>query len=87
MKKKWYKIPAFILIATAGVILFSSIVMFLWNSALQPALHVGAITLWQAAGILLLAKILFGGKRRRMFCGPRHNRMYAGCHRTPGNVE
>jgi hypothetical protein len=60
--KFWIKkiigfIICFLLIAT----LLSWIVMSLWNCVLVVVLHVSAITFWQAAGILLLSKILFGG--------------------------
>jgi len=36
------------------------IVMQLWNNILPGVLHVGAITYWQAMGIFVLCKILFG---------------------------
>jgi hypothetical protein len=49
------------LIALAFVALFSAIVMLLWNNVLADVVPVHAVTFWQAAGILLLAKILFGG--------------------------
>jgi hypothetical protein len=35
--------------------------MSLWNAILPAVIHVGVITFWQALGILLLSKILFGG--------------------------
>jgi Ca2+/H+ antiporter, TMEM165/GDT1 family len=79
MKKRWIKkVPLVIAIATLGVFVFSSIVMLLWNGILPAVLHVSAITFWQAAGILLLAKILFGGFRgkRAMGCGWRRKAMY-----------
>jgi len=63
------KIPVVIIIAALGILVFSSIVMLLWNSILPVVLHVSAITLWQAAGILLLSKILFGGFRGRRGMG------------------
>jgi hypothetical protein len=44
-----------------AIALFSYVVMSLWNSILPGVIHVSAITFWQAAGILLLSKILFGG--------------------------
>lgn len=37
------------------------IVMWLWNALLPEILGVKAITFWQAMGILVLSKILFGG--------------------------
>jgi hypothetical protein len=51
-------IPFFIL---AVIALLSFIVMSLWNSVLVAAVNVSTITYWQALGILVLAKILFGG--------------------------
>ena len=52
-------IPLFIL----GVFAFTAIVMLLWNNVLAPVVHISAITFWQALGILVLSKILFGGFR------------------------
>lgn len=70
MKRNWKrKIPLVILIAIAATFLFSGAVMLLWNSVLVSALHVGAVSLWQAMGILVLAKILFGGFKGRRFPG------------------
>ena len=70
MKRKWAKrIPFIILIAVAAAFAFSAVVMLLWNAVLVSVLHVGAITLWQAMGILVLAKILFGGFRGRRHPG------------------
>ena len=46
--------------AIAGVALFSWFVMLLWNHALAPATGWHELTYWQALGILVLAKILFG---------------------------
>ncbi len=45
----------------AGIFLFGVVVMFLWNSILPSVIGVSTITFWQALGILVLAKILFGG--------------------------
>lgn len=50
-----------IFFGAAAIALFSFIVMSLWNSILPGVIHVSTITFWQAAGILLLGKILFGG--------------------------
>lgn len=52
-------IPLFIL----GVFVFTAIVMLLWNNVLAPVVHISTITFWQALGILVLSKILFGGFR------------------------
>ena len=62
MKKTFYK-ARFILIPL-GVIAFLSVISFivmnLWNYLLPGILHVSAITFWQAMGIFILCKILFG---------------------------
>jgi len=64
MRGHWFlKILKFILFAMLFLLVFSFVVMWLWNW-LMPALfgwHV--ITFWQALGVLLLSKILFGGFR------------------------
>lgn len=57
------KIVMGIVFGIAAVLLFGLIVMNLWNAILPAVIHVSAITFWQAIGILLLSKILFGGFR------------------------
>ena len=70
MKKMFIrKIPVVIAIVALGIIGFGGAVMLLWNGILTSVLHIGAITFWQAVGILLLAKILFGGPRGRRWHG------------------
>lgn len=91
MKKKWSKVIPFVILAgTVGVLLFSSVFMLLWNGILPAVIHAGSITLWQAAGILLLGRMLFGGfKGRRMMAGACRQRnwhgdraqMYMGCRK------
>lgn len=51
--------------------LFTYVVFALWNGVLVDVLAVKTITYWQALGLLLLAKILFGGfpHRRGGPCG------------------
>ncbi|MEO8412485.1 MAG: hypothetical protein ABI472_02455 [Ginsengibacter sp.] len=56
--KKGILFPLFFI---AAVLVFSAIVMGLWNAILPAVLGVKAITFVQALGILLLSKILFGG--------------------------
>jgi Ca2+/H+ antiporter, TMEM165/GDT1 family len=53
-----FLIPVFIL---AFLALFSFAVFGLWNHVLVDVLGVKAISYWQALGILVLARILFGG--------------------------
>ena len=45
------------------------VVMNLWNYLLPGILHVGVITFWQALGIFVLCKILFGFGRGGHRCG------------------
>ncbi len=62
MKKVFYK-GRFIFIpiaVTAFLSLISFVVMQLWNNLLPDIIHVGTITFWQAMGIFILCKILFG---------------------------
>ncbi|WP_139377444.1 hypothetical protein [Daejeonella lutea] len=79
MKKIFYKgrFVFFPLIAIAFLSLVSYVVMILWNNLLPEILGVKTITFWQAMGIFILSKILFGfgkgggrmgssWKRRRM---------------------
>ena len=70
MKRHWFlRGLKFALFAVLFAVVFSFAVMSLWNW-LMPALfgwHV--ITFWQAVGVLILSKILFGGFRH----GGGHN--------------
>jgi hypothetical protein len=58
-----YRFVKFIPLAIAAVALFGFIVMQLWNHALVPSTGWHPLTYWQALGLLILAKILFGGFR------------------------
>jgi hypothetical protein len=55
----------FPLIGVAFLFLVSGIVMLLWNSILPAIFNINAINYWQAMGILVLCKILFGFKGGR----------------------
>jgi len=44
----------------AFVALVGFVVMSLWNYLIPVIFHLGAITFWQAVGIFVLCKILFG---------------------------
>lgn len=71
MKRRfWFGKAVLILVCiTAFVMLFSFIVMSLWNAILPNVLGVKMITFWQALGMLVLSKILFSG-----FGGWHHKR-------------
>jgi hypothetical protein len=71
MKAHWIKRGIFCGIAViAGAFALGFVVMHLWNW-LMPTIFAGAamITYCQAFGILILARILFGGFRGRGGCG------------------
>ncbi|MEO5943172.1 MAG: hypothetical protein ABIP30_00970 [Ferruginibacter sp.] len=55
------KVIMFLLLFAAGILLFTAIVMGLWNAILPAVIGVKTITYLQAMGILVLSKILFGG--------------------------
>lgn len=61
-KRIFYELPFFIIpiILIAGLI-----VMLLWNAVLPAAIHASPINYWQALGLLILCRILFGGFRGR----------------------
>ncbi len=65
MKNKFRmrKIAMFLFFVPLALFAFGSIVMLLWNAILPAVIHVSTINFWQALGILLLSKILFGGFR------------------------
>ncbi|WEK36563.1 MAG: hypothetical protein P0Y53_03540 [Candidatus Pseudobacter hemicellulosilyticus] len=57
-----FKKAAMIFFCAAGMItLVSFIVMLLWNAILPQVTSATPINFWQALGLLLLCKILFGG--------------------------
>ena len=76
MKRGFFfkKFIMMLLFGTAAVLLFSFIVMSLWNGILPSVIHVSAITFPQAIGILVLSKILFGGFKG----GPRRGGPWGG---------
>lgn len=53
-------IPVFILIAALGL---GAVVQWLWNAILPAAANFNTISYWQAVGLFVLCKILFGGFR------------------------
>jgi predicted membrane chloride channel (bestrophin family) len=53
----------FVLFAVLLITVFSFVVMSLWNWLMPALFGWHLIGFWQAAGILLLSKILFGGFR------------------------
>lgn len=59
-RNKPARIGIIILFATAAIVVFGLIVMLLWNALLPALLKLPVIGFWQAVGLLILARILFG---------------------------
>jgi len=55
----------FVLFAALFLAVFSFVVMNLWNWLMPTLFGWRLITFWQAMGVLILSKILFGGLRGR----------------------
>ena len=49
------------LIMLASIAAFGAVVMLLWNALLPQLFALPTLNYWQAAGLMLLARILFGG--------------------------
>ncbi|KAA6338782.1 hypothetical protein EZS27_013233 [termite gut metagenome] len=63
-RKVWHAFFFIVIIGAAA-----AIVMLLWNALIPSVIGWSAINYWQAAGILVLTRILFGG------IGGLHHRM------------
>jgi len=50
-----------VVFAAGFALVFGLLVMWLWNWLMPALFGLGEITYWQAFGVLLLAKIFFGG--------------------------
>jgi hypothetical protein len=66
MKKHgFWRVLKFVLIAALAVTAFSWVLMWLWNWLMPGLFGLHSISFWQALGLLVLSKILFGGFRGR----------------------
>ncbi|MCZ4243080.1 hypothetical protein [Pedobacter punctiformis] len=66
-KKFAFFFPVAVLIA----LVLGYVVMFLWNLILPEAAHAGKLNYWQALGLLVLCRILFGNFGRGGGCKGR----------------
>jgi hypothetical protein len=70
---KGLRIAGMVVLGVIGAALFALVfgwlVMILWNWLMPMIFHLGEITYWQSFGIVILAKLLFGG-----IGGPRGGR-------------
>jgi hypothetical protein len=81
MKRKWMFVlvpPALALV----IAIFGEVVMHLWNWLVPALFGLHMITFWQALGLLVLCRILFGGfghhgdrSRGRHRCADRWEKM------------
>lgn len=53
--------PWVILLVLLVASLVTLVTMLLWNALIPPIFHFSAISFWQALGLLILFKLLFGG--------------------------
>ena len=70
IKKHWDKVPnwaKYTLYAVLGIagaflmgLLFGNLIMWLWNWLMPTIFGLSEITYWQAIGIFVLAKLIFG---------------------------
>ncbi len=56
--------------AVAAALVLGGVVKFLWNAILPPLVGVAEISFWQAVGLLILCRILFGNFGRGPMGGP-----------------
>ncbi len=71
MRRKFFMFAPLVLLAIVALIAIGGeIVKVLWNSLLPPLFGWREVTFWQALGLLVLCRILFGGLG--MHGGPRH---------------
>ena len=69
MRRRWsIRVVRFAAIAVVAITVFSFVVMNLWNWLVPAIFGWHSISFWQALGLLVLSKILFGGFRG----GPGH---------------
>jgi hypothetical protein len=69
-RKRWFFM---FLLIPAALVVFTIAVMLLWNAILPDLLHTGNLNFWQALGLLILSRLLFGGFRWR---GEHHARHF-----------
>ena len=89
MKRHWRRALKFVVLAVVAVVVLSVVVMSLWNWLMPAIFGSRLITFWQALGLLVLSRVLFGrfgaGPRRRMHW--RHRMMERWNQMTPEERE
>lgn len=72
--KRKIAFPFFPLMMIAGMLLLGLAVQLLWNAIVPVVFHASRLGYWQAVGLLVLCRILFGNFRGRQ----------TGCHDKRG---
>jgi hypothetical protein len=89
MKRHWRKALKFLVFAVVAAVVLSAAVMSLWNWLMPSIFGWRLITFWQALGLLVLSRMLFGrfggGPGRRMHW--RHRMMERWNQMTPEERE
>ena len=73
MKKVIFKCVIKFLVAIAA---FGVVTMLLWNALLPSILGVASINIWQAFGLLVLTRLLFGGMNADMMMHKSHDHFH-----------
>ena len=73
--KSKLKILMFVGIAFAGIGLVGALVMVLWNWIMPDVFGLSKITLIQGYGLLILAKLIFGGMQANTTSGTKNNNL------------
>ena len=60
-RNRFLKITGFVVFGSLFILGVGYVVMSLWNALIPDIFSVNEITYWQALGLLVLARILFGG--------------------------
>jgi hypothetical protein len=72
----------------AFVFIGGTLIMWLWNSIASPLFHTTTISFWEAIGLAVLARLLFGGSRHGWHHGGRWRRgMWHGRHSGNCNTQ
>jgi hypothetical protein len=70
----FFRVVKIALFAILAAVVVSFVVMSLWNFLMPGIFGLRSIDFWQALGLLILSKILFGGFRPHTGGGPRWRR-------------
>ena len=85
--KKILRFLKFAVIFATAFVVFGFVVMSLWNHLLPPLFGFRMITFWQAVGLMVLGRLLFGGFRGRPGGGWRRGMMARWEQMTPEQRE